>query len=234
MYITGDLHGYTDISKLNSKRFPQNKNLSKNDYVIIAGDFGLVWDNKNDELYWRKWLARKNFTTLFIDGNHENFDLLNSYPVEYWNGGKVHRISESIIHLMRGQVFTIKGYKLFTFGGAQSHYKEYRRENINWWPDEMPSDEEFEEGFKNLEQHNWEVDYVITHMCPTSTLQIVKDLITTEINVDQLSEYLEQIQLRLRYRRWLFGHFHQDIALPNNHKLIYKTIEELSGKFNED
>lgn len=107
MYITGDLHGYLEISKLNSKRFPHNKSLTKEDYLIIAGDFGLVWDHKNDELYWRKWLGRKNFTTLFIDGNHENFSLLNAYQVEGWNGGKVHRISDSIIHLMRGQVFNI-------------------------------------------------------------------------------------------------------------------------------
>lgn len=227
MYVTGDIHGYTDISKLNSKNFPINKNLSKEDYVIIAGDFGLVWDNKNDELYWRKWLARKNFTTLFIDGNHENFNLLSTYPIEIWNGGRVRRISDSIIHLMRGQVFTIGGYKYFTFGGAQSHDKEYRKENINWWPAEMPSIEEYEEGLKNLEQTNWEVDFVITHMCPTSTLKILKDRITTDVKVDQLSEYLEQIQGRLRYRKWFFGHFHSDIELPNRHKLLYKTIEEI-------
>lgn len=130
MFVTGDLHGYEDISKLNSKRFPANKHLTKEDYVIVAGDFGLVWDHQQDELYWRKWLARKNFTTLFIDGNHENFDLLNSYPVEQWNGGKIHKINDSILHLMRGQVFSIHGLKVFTFGGAQSHDKAYRKENV--------------------------------------------------------------------------------------------------------
>lgn len=102
MFVTGDLHGYEDISKLNSKRFPANKHLTKEDYVIVAGDFGLVWNHQQDELYWRKWLARKNFTTLFIDGNHENFDLLNSYPVEDWNGGKIHKINDSILHLIAG------------------------------------------------------------------------------------------------------------------------------------
>ncbi|MNN33106.1 hypothetical protein D3C81_1468460 [compost metagenome] len=227
MYITGDLHGYTDISKLNSKRFPKNKDLTKDDYVIVAGDFGLVWDNKNDELYWRKWLARKNFTTLFIDGNHENFNMLNSYPVETWNGGKIHRVSDSIFHLMRGQIFTIKGYKIFTFGGAQSHDKEYRKENINWWPNEMPSTEEYQEGLKNLELHNWQVDFVISHMCPTSTLQSLNDTHPTGIEQDQLSEYLERIKGRLCYRKWYFGHFHKDIELPDEQKLIYKSIEEL-------
>lgn len=43
-------------------------------------------------------------TILFADGNHEQFDALNSYSVDEWNGGKVHIIEPGIIHLMRGQV----------------------------------------------------------------------------------------------------------------------------------
>ena len=40
IYITGDTHIPTDVGKLSSKRFPEQKNLTKNDYVIICGDFG--------------------------------------------------------------------------------------------------------------------------------------------------------------------------------------------------
>lgn len=217
MYITGDLHGYIDISKLNSKRFPQNSRLTKEDFVIIAGDFGLVWDNKNDEKYWRKWLNYKNFTTLFIDGNHENHDMLDSYPVKYWNGGKVHIIYDSIIHLMRGQVFTINGYKIFTFGGAQSHDKEHRRENFNWWAREMPSNEEYLEGLKNLDKHDWEVDIVITHTCPSSTVHFLNKALDISSEVDELNNYLESIKERLTYQRWYFGHFHNDLKLPEKH-----------------
>ena len=32
-------------------------------------------------------------TFVFLDGNHENFDFLATFPVEQWNGGKIHRIS---------------------------------------------------------------------------------------------------------------------------------------------
>ena len=79
IFITGDIHGNIDINKLNSKKFAEQKNLTKSDFVIIAGDFGLVWDESKECQYWIKWLSEKNFTTLFIDGNHENFNLLNSY-----------------------------------------------------------------------------------------------------------------------------------------------------------
>ena len=63
IYITGDTHQNIDISKLNTKNFPEQKELTKSDYVIICGDFGMVWNNSKEEMYWRKWLEKKNFTT---------------------------------------------------------------------------------------------------------------------------------------------------------------------------
>ena len=91
--VTGDTHGYIDFNKLKTLS-DKIKDLAITDYVIISGDFGGVW-NKNTldkDLYKYEKLP---FTVLFVDGNHENFELLNSYDVEYWNGGKIHRIREN-------------------------------------------------------------------------------------------------------------------------------------------
>lgn len=53
------------------------------------------------------WLDGKAFTTLFVDGNHENFDRLYAYPVEVaWR--EAHKIRPSVIHLMRGQIFELE------------------------------------------------------------------------------------------------------------------------------
>lgn len=82
-------------------------------------------------MWWRSWLNDRPFTTLFVDGNHEIFDLLNAYPVENWHGGKIHRIAPSIIHLMRGQLFDIEGKSFFTMGGAESHDREFRTIGIS-------------------------------------------------------------------------------------------------------
>ena len=122
IYITGDCH--SDFTRFSTENFPEQREMTKDDYVIICGDFGGVWmryEESEKEKWWMDWLEDKPFTTLFVDGNHENFDRLYSYPVEEWNGGKIHRIRPSVIHLMRGQVFTIEGKKIFTFGGAKSH-----------------------------------------------------------------------------------------------------------------
>ncbi len=127
IYVTGDIHGGFDIHKLSSKELRSaGLRIKKDDYVIVCGDFGLVWDNKPEERYWRKWFDEKPWTTLFVDGNHENFELLNTYSVEEWHGGRIHRISEKTIHLMRGNVFSLEGASFFTFGGAASHDKEWR------------------------------------------------------------------------------------------------------------
>lgn len=41
--------------------------------------------------------------------------------MELWHVGKVQRIRDSVIHLIRGQVYYINKYKIFTFGGSFSH-----------------------------------------------------------------------------------------------------------------
>jgi len=87
IWITGDTHGEIDIHKLNRDSFPEQKEMTKKDYVIIAGDFGFIWNMDKEDKWWLKWLKERNFTTLFIDGNHENHEILDNMPVTEWNGG---------------------------------------------------------------------------------------------------------------------------------------------------
>ena len=119
IYITGDTHA--DFSKFEEKKFSIQSDMTKNDYVIICGDFGGVWNYIVESIYEKYWLDNKNFSTLFVDGNQENFTRLYNYPIEEWHGGKVHRIRDSVIHLMRGEIYDIDNKKFFTFGGARSH-----------------------------------------------------------------------------------------------------------------
>lgn len=228
LFVTGDLHGLeSHARRLANKFFPQNKTLTKQDYVIVAGDFGFVWDGSKEEKYWLKWLAERNFTTLFVDGNHENFDLLYSYPVTHWNGGKVHLINESIIHLMRGQVYSIQGIKVFTFGGADSIDKELRIEGKSWWRQEMPSPQEYEEGKENLKRNNWTVDYIITHTCPTSVLRLIEERFDVERQATEINDYLEAIMKHTHYKRWYSGHEHKDVLIDDKHRILYQDVIEL-------
>ena len=213
--------------------------------TVIAGDFGGLWDGSQKDQYWLDWLNKKPFTTLFVDGNHENFDRLYSYPIEKWNGGNVHKIRPSVIHLMRGQVFQLCGKKFFVFGGAKSHdidggildpeapdfkkkkkeldkeWLPYRVNHISWWKEEMASKEEMEEGLRNLSQYNNEVDFIISHCCATSTQ---KQFVDKTFSADSMTDYLELVKQRVNFKKWFFGHYHDNKNIGPREILIYEQI----------
>ena len=226
IYITGDCHGSMSMSKFNMTNFPIQKELTKDDYMIVAGDFGLIWNGDKEDEYWLNWLDKKNYVTLFVDGNHENHDMLDKMEVSEWNGGKVHFIKENVIHLMRGQVFNINGTKIFTFGGSDSIDKRHRKEGKSWWKREMPSNKEYEEGLDNLDKHNWQVDYVITHDCSQSVFETLMAGLWVK-SLTPINKYFEVLEEKLDYRQWYFGHYHDDRQVDPKHRLMWHSIEIL-------
>lgn len=228
IYVTGDTHGHIDVSKLNSTNFPQGNNLTKDDFVIVCGDFGMVWGGGKEDKYWQEWLQDKPWTTLFCDGNHDNHHLLAEYPIEEWHGGKVHFIMPSVIHLMRGQVYDICGNKIFVMGGAVSIDRAYRTEGVSWWPEEVPNYKECEEGFQNLEKNDWKVDYVITHTGPEDVLKVGMPTVIP----DPTARYLNAVMNNVQFKHWYFGHMHIDKCILGKYSFLYRNIIEL-GKANE-
>ena len=225
IYITGDTHGTEDWEKLSEGNFLEQEYMHPDiDFVIVTGDFGGVWGDEDDD-YVLKFYNSRNFTTLFIDGNHENHDLLDKYPVEEWHGGKVHKISDSIIHLMRGQVFNLEGFTIFTMGGAESTDKQYRKEGESWWAREMPSDEEYKEAIENLRKVNFKVDVVLTHCAP-------EGYIGKEMNgfVDRsgnrLTRFLDSliVDCGLEFKHWYFGHYHMNMDWEN-FSLVFSSVK---------
>lgn len=226
IFITGDIHGEYDIHKFSSKQFTMQKRLTRSDYMIICGDFGLLWDGSKSERWWLRWLEQKPWTTLFIDGNHENFDMLASYPVTEWNGTQVHQITEHIIHLCRGSVFELEGKRFFAFGGAESHDKIFRKKGISIWEQEMPNYHEMKRGRKALEAVDWNTDIVITHTLPQH-LQL-KLFGWDYYNRNELTDYFDEIDAKLNFNLWFSGHYHMSAACDDKHFLVYHNILQLT------
>lgn len=212
IYVTGDLHGDHDFSKIYSF---DDSELTKDDYLLICGDFGCIWDYKGEDSREHRLLEElnsKNYTTLFVDGNHECHPrLANDFPVQQWKGGKIHTIRDSVFHLMRGQVFTIGSKKIFTMGGAASHDTQFRREGISWWREEIPCKAEKIEAIENLKKHDFSVDYIITHDCPES---ICIENISKMWRIDgsrkphEFNKWLESIADAIEFKHWYYGHWH--------------------------
>ena len=166
VYITGDTHG--DFERLDSLR------LKKGDTLIICGDFGFIWDGSAREEKILKQLGKKKFNICFIDGTHENFELLDEYEVGVFCGGKARNISGNLYHLMRGQIYCIEGNTFFTMGGGESPDIDMLFDNGAWSRREFPSTQELTEGAENLDKVNGKVDYIITHEPPSKIKSFMK------------------------------------------------------------
>lgn len=249
IYVTGDTHG--DFGRFNAKRFPQQKELTRDDYVIICGDFGGIWSMTPtpEERYTLSWLESKPFTVLFCDGNHENFDRLKRFPIVSFHGGKAHRICENVYHLMRGYVFNMDCTKFFVFGGAKSHdiqdgvlqpqdydslhdmVRDWRRltqmgkimrmNHVSWWSDELPKKREIDRAKRNLQKYDYNVDYIISH----STALCFEQLMYRDCEPNILNRFFDSIlEHGICFKRWYCGHYHQDRDLNPKMHLIYHDI----------
>ena len=225
IYVTSDIHGYPI-------RFDQQSleticlNLTKNDKLIICGDFGLPWYNDEEELQCIEWLAGMQFEILFVDGNHENFDLLYKLSVEERYGGKVRKLRNNIFHLMRGEVYEIEDKTFFVFGGATSVDKYMREEHIDWWQEEVFSEAEKLNAIRNLERMGNNVDYVITHTAPR---RLLANLSVNLQGADTcpVSKFFDELSYKIKCEKWYFGHFHTDAKINEMFTCIYENVEKI-------
>ena len=139
IYLAADIHGHIRLQMLNERL--QSYNITNSDYLIILGDAGIIWsETEHKEV--QTFYDSLPLTTLFLDGNHENFDLLEAYPTVSCLGGTVHKISDKIYHLMRGEIYTIDGKTFFVFGGGFSLKKLTNSSPVSVGDRELPHEAE--------------------------------------------------------------------------------------------
>ncbi len=233
VFVTGDIHGQPQLN-LSSEVFPEGKNLTKKDVVIILGDFGLLWNHlrSKEEENRLKWLDDKPWTTLFIDGNHENFYLLNRLPEKELFGDRVGIVSHSVFHLRRGICYRINGRDILTIGGAHSHDRQYRKWGESMWKEEEITDKDIRMACSSAESNNFNIDYVLSHCAP---VEFAKHAMPFDImhlyTPDHSEENLSALKFFLgdSFKQWYFGHYHNDINDPfmNQWTCLYDKIVEL-------
>ena len=221
-FLKGDIHGnlFEIIDFIN--RF----NLGKNDNIIILGDCGIAWrkDKKDLAQNIKLWNECGNGVKLyFIDGNHENFNILNSLSIEN-NMGK---IADNIYHLRRGQIYEFEGKKILVCGGADSIDKYRRVENFTWWKEEAISQETIDD----ISAGHY--DYVLTHCCPRSVFEKNRIYLSTlqfldENKINHNSEdMLEQLKNKITFDHWFFGHYHINRNLDEKFTCLFEDFMEV-------
>lgn len=216
IYITGDTHG--DLG-----RFSQStaKKLKQNDNLIICGDFGFIWNGSEQETKILNSIGKHKYKVFFVDGKHENFDLLNKYKIIDRFGGKIRHISGNLFHMIRGQIYTIENKNIFTFGGGESPDKDIRISSGTWWPQEMPSSTEMQNALENLKSYNQKINYIITHEPPAF---INKMMYRNHNEINQLKIFLDFISKEIEFEKWFFGCTHINRKITFKYYSIFNDI----------
>lgn len=217
--VTGDMHG--DLSRFNDKNI---RSLKKEDFLIVCGDFGFVWDGSEEEKKALRTIGSKKFYTLFIEGCHDNYDLLDDYPEADFCGGKVNVISGNLMRLKRGSVIILQGNKIFAFGGGQTKEIDIRRESNKWWESELPTMDEVEAAKKNLAVNDNVVDFVITHEPPAS----MKDFLNFEAGqTSHMHNFFDYVKENCTYRMWFFGKAHKNKRIPPRFHCLFDEVVKI-------
>jgi hypothetical protein len=130
------------------------------DTIIHTGDFGYRFTKKFLRTVERE-LSESARTLLFVDGNHEDFPTLHSYPLR---GNGLRRITPCIWHIPRGFQWEWHGLRFMGVGGGYSIDRPYRTEGMSWWPQEMITAQQEAEIITGLDQP---VHVMISHDCPS-------------------------------------------------------------------
>ncbi len=226
IYLMSDTHG--DIARL---RTGAVRRLHKGDTLIVLGDFGFIWDGSKKEKQVLQWLAHRRYQLLFLDGSHENFDLLEKYPHVPFAGDIAQQLGPRMYRLERGAVYTLEGHSVFTFGGGESIDRESRQEKVSWWRQELPTQEDFQRADASLAKLDNRVDAILTHDGPTrliSFLQLNRDSVLYEENA--LEKYLDGVMHRAKYGRWCFGRYHLDQPMGGSAAAVYRKLIPLFPK----
>ena len=248
LFVTGDCHG--NFHRFSTRAFPIQKELSKQDFVVILGDAGLLWDGGKQEQYHLDWLEQKSFSVINVGGNHENYDLLEQYPKVSWHGGMAYQIRPSVLHLCRGYVYDLCGYSAFVMGGAQSHDMEvilpqgpglskkkryldyrsvpYRVYGQSWWPNEMPAPDDYAKATDTL-LHTPQVDLVLTHCAPDG----IQKQFMPHYPTNELTAFLQLVKDHLPYEQWFCGHYHKSWhSMEDRFRILYEEIIQVDKEKN--
>lgn len=154
---------------------------------------------------------------LFIDGNHENFDILYQNPVRE---DGLRELAPGMFHIPRGLTWKWGDERWMGLGGAHSVDRPWRRTYIDWWPQEHLTEREVRKAMDA-----GPIDVLITH--DASDLYQIPDLPSAagafpdqELHLaDHHRHLISEVVLATTPKKQYHGHYH---------RYYTKHIEDLS------
>lgn len=232
--LSGDLHGNAlgELSAINSKKVKTKcKTPEQIKYHIILGDCGFLFGGSHKEVdksdkYLQSWFNSKDYITLCVFGNHENYDKLLSLPkVDIGIGETVYKVSDKIYYLQRGKIYNIEEKKFLVLGGGVSIDKDWRIPGLDWWAREQWSYTEQEDLFKLLKEID-EVDYIVSHTAPDYFIDYLQMHLGHGLRqyFDNTVIINNEVNAEIEFKHWYCGHYHTTFT-KDKYTCLYKEIK---------
>ena len=195
--------------------------------VLQLGDFGL-WPGREDA-----WLdhidhlaEQAGVEFVWIDGNHENHALLREWVEDAGDDGLV-RMRSRVRWASRGARWDWDGIRFGALGGAVSIDRFLRRSGINWWPEEVTTQEDVDRlGDEPL-------DVLVTHTAPTTTSRPIRRLpLPPAILADaqHVRTLLDQAVARTQPKLVLHGHWHVRVTWTSDERIVEGLAHDKSSR----
>lgn len=227
IYVTGDKHGNFD----GIKEFCIKNKTTRKDVLIILGDAGINYylNQKDKEL--KDSLALLPITLFCIHGNHEERpNKIPSYTSIKWKKGIVYLEYEypNILFAKDGEIYDLNGIKTIVIGGAYSVDKQYRLATDRiWYNSEQPDDKIKNYVESQLHKLDWKIDNILSHTCPKkfTPYETFLEGVDQSTFDHSTEEWLEEIEEKLEYDHWFFGHFHTE-KITGKYSIYYESIKD--------
>ena len=221
IYFSGDTHGDIDLLKI--FKLEHLVRPTRKDILIILGDCGVLFYKDKAryqaliELY-----ESTGFTILYVDGNHENFPLIEACPIVEIFGAKANKVSDHIYRIRRGEIMAIQGHTFLCIGGANSMDKQWRIKGESYWDEEHITEEDIANALANAAKYGNKVDFILTHCVDSTAVQF-----GLGYAIDADTNKLSEIDYKIDYKCWLCGHYHCDRFLSMKKLVLYNDIMRL-------
>ena len=230
IYIIGDRHGDLEFVREFCDDHP---GISRDDVLIILGDVGINYDLNRQEKKVKKMLAKLPVTLLCVHGNHEERprNIKGYKETEYFDGIVYQeRRFPNILFCRDGENYRIGNRHFFVLGGAYSTDKYLRLEKgWKWFSSEQPSPDDRINAENMIRQCDYHFDIVLSHTCPRKYIgKGLKHVYHDQHEIDYSTEdWLDDIENRITYNHWYFGHFHQDRDINEKLTVVYDKVIEV-------
>lgn len=214
MIFLGDVHGESPLMA--------PLLCSAEDTCVQVGDFGFLFREKDgtDNAFLNdfesSWPDKRIFV---IPGNHENYDLIEKFPLVECNGALSRQVRENIYYIERGEILNVDGLRILCCGGADSLDKAWRRPQISWWPQEVISNEDVQKTIAKGTSSSF--DMVCSHAMPTLFMERRFSPcynMPSDFKLEQIYVGLEKAGAHVPL--WVGGHVHIGSALDYNETLF--------------